>query len=79
MTLAKDIKVGDTIDGWTVTERRDTLAFSAQRTVDVGYDIARGAGVVLLTLERSDADPFKPVTLSRRSWYRADEEVEARE
>jgi len=71
---AKDLTPGDTVEGWTVTEAGLTVSWN---------DVRPGTQVVLLTLEREATAPQWDGTdhplgwnKFRRTWYRADEEVE---
>jgi hypothetical protein len=80
---ARDLKPGDTVDGWTVTDARP-----AGMWVSVGTE--EWDAVVLLTLERElyleghdvngeelwwagKAPPGEGKTETYRTWYRADE------
>jgi hypothetical protein len=70
---AADIKPRDVIDGWTVTEVFDVTYQHPRHWDPVVF--------VLLTLERPDNMGSKHLSANRkmetrRSWYRADEEVE---
>ena len=73
---ASDIEPGDVIDGWTVTVIREAVG-------TLSGVVLRDVGIVLLELERtrlqetSPHTPAKPVTETRRTWHRADEDVEA--
>ena len=85
---ASDIKPGDVLDGWTVTEAK----FAAPVTIDLEAKTWTNEldAVVLLTLERNVLEhvgrtgPNERATdlimagidvETRRTWYRADEEV----
>ena len=68
---AKDLKVGDEVDGWTVTVVEWTPSLK----------IATNDMRVLLTQECEHWDPNdleadgEPFMVTRRVWFRSDEEV----
>lgn len=71
---ASDIQVGDTIDGWTaVLVQRDNFTWSNDGSFRPGV-------IVLLELERLEVTHYAlghiSNMLTKRTWYRADEEVE---
>jgi hypothetical protein len=76
---ARDLKPGDTVDGWTVTYKWTSGTFYAQIA---GGDIPQ---IILLTLEREQLvyDKVYPggaqggnfVGKTRRTWFPANEEV----
>ena len=70
---ASEIKPGDVLDGWTVTRRQWADRWD-------GMSPAPTEHFVLLELERSllreGAPERHDAYETRRTWYRADEEVE---
>jgi len=73
---ASDIKVGDTVDGWTVTDVAEVCGIvESSIELETFRQVERSADpwntIVFVKLERGIPDPA-----TRRTWYRADEEVE---